>query len=57
MKTNHERDAAIYNMWKSGKQRKQIAHEFEVTESAIASAMARHRKRNNLPNGRKAGGD
>jgi len=57
MRKNLDRDAAIYKMWLSGKKRKEVAHEFEMVEQAIASAIHRYRKLNGLPNGRKAKGD
>lgn len=53
MKKNIERDAAIYQMWLSGKKRKEVAHEFEVTDAAIKVALSRHRKLHNLGNGMK----
>jgi hypothetical protein len=54
MKKNLERDAAIYAMFMSGKKRKQVAHEFEITDQAINAALRRHRELHNLPNGRKS---
>jgi hypothetical protein len=57
VRKNLDRDAAIYKMWLSGKLRKQVGVEFEITESAVASAIKRYRKLTGLPNGLKAKGD
>jgi hypothetical protein len=53
MRKNLDRDAAIYQMWLSGKKRKEVAPEFEITESAVASAIKRYRTLNRIGNGRK----
>jgi hypothetical protein len=52
-----ENDAAIYARWIDGDRKKTIAHDLGKTLPQIRSAIDRHRKRNNLPNGRKAKGD
>jgi hypothetical protein len=53
------REKQIYELFVSGKQYKNIVIIIgdTMTESGVKQALARYRKRNNLPNGRKAGGD
>lgn len=48
-----ERDQAIYDMFRAGKKYGIIAHEFNITDSGVKQALARHRKLHNLPKGRK----
>ena len=48
-----DRNAQIYAEWFDGKLYKQLARDFEISESSIKRILMEYRIDHNLPNGRK----